>query len=411
VPAPAAAASRWRAAASVGTRCDAAGGHASGPQLERSPSFPRAAAPSATATLWLSTAALARPLAALPPVQGPSLLLFPDTYRDAFAKLGTRLEDHVDITRVEPAAYRVFFGSPSSGAGMPSSASASGSTSGGDRGTGGQSASSGSSSDGSGLAGGAHPETGGSTSNGETSSGQSPGGGCSHMDLMYDVQRMAQQLEELEQGGAPPPSLFPRPNSCLRNWWRAHAWDAPAAPACRLCCWSRWRGPRAQPWRAPHMTSTHCLRPPLPAPKGAGTEFIAWLADARRALVVGTENFIARDAEGFADLLDPSRLLPLLGKVNMLELLGQHHGRWGGEWGPGTQAREGCDGLTPNSCPPGGCRPQRSFQAPAHRSARLCAPPLRAAAAAPPADPPSAGWRGGSRTRGYAPCCPSRTFT
>jgi hypothetical protein len=54
---------------------------------------------------------------------------------------------------------------------------------------------------------------------------------------------------------------------------------------------------------------------------------VAWLADARRALVVGTENFIARDVDGFAELLDPARLLPLLGQVNVLELLGQHHGR------------------------------------------------------------------------------------
>lgn len=41
---------------------------------------------------------------------GPSLLLFPDTYEKTFEALGSSLSDHVDIRRVEPAAYRVFFG-------------------------------------------------------------------------------------------------------------------------------------------------------------------------------------------------------------------------------------------------------------------------------------------------------------
>jgi phytoene dehydrogenase-like protein len=47
----------------------------------------------------------------LPPAQeasgwrfdtGPSLLLFPDKYRECFAALGEHIEDHVDITRVRP---------------------------------------------------------------------------------------------------------------------------------------------------------------------------------------------------------------------------------------------------------------------------------------------------------------------
>ncbi|GAB4816450.1 hypothetical protein N2152v2_003496 [Parachlorella kessleri] len=41
---------------------------------------------------------------------GPSLLLFPDKYKEAFQALGSRLEEHVTIKRVEPAAYRVWFG-------------------------------------------------------------------------------------------------------------------------------------------------------------------------------------------------------------------------------------------------------------------------------------------------------------
>jgi hypothetical protein len=82
--------------------------------------------------------------------------------------------------------------------------------------------------------------------------------------------------------------------------------------------------PRPRPLPHPHPAPDSLALCP---PKGAGTEFVAWLADARRALVVGTENFIARDVDGFAELLDPARLLPLLGQVNVLELLGQHHGR------------------------------------------------------------------------------------
>jgi phytoene dehydrogenase-like protein len=40
---------------------------------------------------------------------GPSLLLMPQAYRDAFEALGTTLEEHVTLRRVDPA-YRVFFG-------------------------------------------------------------------------------------------------------------------------------------------------------------------------------------------------------------------------------------------------------------------------------------------------------------
>lgn len=41
---------------------------------------------------------------------GPSLLLFPDKYKEAFEGLGSRLEEHVEIRRVGPQAYRVWFG-------------------------------------------------------------------------------------------------------------------------------------------------------------------------------------------------------------------------------------------------------------------------------------------------------------
>lgn len=37
---------------------------------------------------------------------GPSLLLFPGTYRSTFQDLGSELDQHVEIKRVNPAAYR-----------------------------------------------------------------------------------------------------------------------------------------------------------------------------------------------------------------------------------------------------------------------------------------------------------------
>ena len=40
---------------------------------------------------------------------GPSLLLFPDKYRECFAALGEELSAHVDVVRVSPA-YRAHFG-------------------------------------------------------------------------------------------------------------------------------------------------------------------------------------------------------------------------------------------------------------------------------------------------------------
>ncbi|GBF88243.1 phytoene dehydrogenase [Raphidocelis subcapitata] len=179
---------------------------------------------------------------------GPSLLLFPDVYRSAFEKLGSRLEDHVELRRVEPAAYRVFFGPSSSGGSGSSSSSSGGGTGNGGGGSGsgsgsGSSSSSGASDSGAGAGG---------------SAAFRAGGGFSHLDLAYDVQVMSQQLERMEPG--------------------------------------------------------------------AGTEFIAWLADARRSLVVGVEEFIARDIDGLTDL-DPGRLLSLLGRVDVFELLGQHHAR------------------------------------------------------------------------------------
>jgi len=41
---------------------------------------------------------------------GPSLLLFPEVYKEAFRALGKELADYVDVRRVEPAAYRAHYG-------------------------------------------------------------------------------------------------------------------------------------------------------------------------------------------------------------------------------------------------------------------------------------------------------------
>jgi phytoene dehydrogenase-like protein len=75
---------------------------------------------------------------------GPSLLLLPQVYRDTFSWLQSDIEEHVQLARVEPAAYRVWF---ADGYGHQGS------------------------------------ETQGST-----------------LDMFYDVQRMVQQLEEVEPG-------------------------------------------------------------------------------------------------------------------------------------------------------------------------------------------------------------------
>eukprot|EP00775_Hariotina_reticulata_P005714 gene5714-5954_t len=136
---------------------------------------------------------------------GPSLLLFPNEYRQTFEYLGAQLEDYVQLVKVQPAAYRVFF------------------------------------------------------AEGALSSGSQSSSRFSSLDLLYDVQAMVQQLEHVEPG--------------------------------------------------------------------AGTQYISWLADARKALVVGTANFIARDFDGWLDFLDLRRLLPLLGQVSLPELLGNHHSR------------------------------------------------------------------------------------
>lgn len=75
---------------------------------------------------------------------GPSLLLLPQVYRDTFRWLQSDIEQHVQLARVEPAAYRVWFA------------------------------------DGCGKSG--HDSQ-----------------GCT-LDMFYDVQRMVQQLEEIEAG-------------------------------------------------------------------------------------------------------------------------------------------------------------------------------------------------------------------
>lgn len=75
---------------------------------------------------------------------GPSLLLLPQVYRDTFSWLGSSITEHVQLARVEPAAYRVWF------------------------------------------------------ADGFDSSSQAEQGAS--LDLFYDVQRMVEQLERVEPG-------------------------------------------------------------------------------------------------------------------------------------------------------------------------------------------------------------------
>lgn len=81
---------------------------------------------------------------------GPSLLLFPNTYKEVFSWLGYDLAEHVQIAKVPEAAYRVFF--------------ANGAT------------------------------------EGSTSSTKTAGPSSSYLDLLYDVQAMIEQLEQEEPG-------------------------------------------------------------------------------------------------------------------------------------------------------------------------------------------------------------------
>eukprot|EP01023_Acetabularia_acetabulum_P048604 TRINITY_DN5143_c0_g2_i7.p1 TRINITY_DN5143_c0_g2~~TRINITY_DN5143_c0_g2_i7.p1 ORF type:complete len:201 (-),score=39.13 TRINITY_DN5143_c0_g2_i7:121-723(-) len=124
---------------------------------------------------------------------GPSLLLYPNTYKQTFELLGSKMEDHVKLQRVEPAAYRAFFGDGT------------------------------------------------------------------HLELLYDINNMMEQLDAVEPG--------------------------------------------------------------------AGARYLEWLAAARIALDVGSENFIERDFTGPADVLSLAKLAPVITKVDLRDMIGIHHNR------------------------------------------------------------------------------------
>lgn len=83
---------------------------------------------------------------------GPSLLLLPQVYKQTFEWLGARLDDYVQLRRVEPAAYRVWFAGSDSGGGGAGASSQAGTTT------------------------------------------------VPYLDLLYDVQQMVQQLEQVQPG-------------------------------------------------------------------------------------------------------------------------------------------------------------------------------------------------------------------
>jgi phytoene dehydrogenase-like protein len=147
---------------------------------------------------------------------GPSLLLFPDEYRKTFEWLGSSLEEHVQLAKIEPAAYRVFFADAysSNNSSSPSTSSSSGS---------GRSSSSSSSSSSSG-------------GNASSSSGSSSNEGGSYLDLLYDVNAMVQQLERLQEGagehGQRPPYSFKPAFASLQV----------ACLCCSLPCWTAAEG-------------------------------------------------------------------------------------------------------------------------------------------------------------------------
>ncbi|EFJ43214.1 hypothetical protein VOLCADRAFT_96696 [Volvox carteri f. nagariensis] len=65
--------------------------------------------------------------------------------------------------------------------------------------------------------------------------------------------------------------------------------------------------------------------------KGAGGQYLDWLASARAALELGMEGFISRDARGLGELvagvIKDEELRSLLTSVGLAELLGSHHSR------------------------------------------------------------------------------------
>jgi hypothetical protein len=84
------------------------------------------------------------------------LLLFPHVYRHTFEYLGARLEDYVQLVKVQPAAYRVFF-----------------------------------------AEGACQEQSSNLCSSSSSSEGSSR---LSSLDLLYDVEAMVRQLEQVEPG-------------------------------------------------------------------------------------------------------------------------------------------------------------------------------------------------------------------
>ena len=117
--------------------------------------------------------------------------------------------------------------------------------------------------------------------------------GRGHLDMLYDVQKMMAQLEGVEKGAGK---------------GRSTIYVAPSHDSsCLLVIF-------IPTWRCPHIP---------------GSNYLAWLSSARAALEAGISEFIARDFDSPMDMLNLGRLLPLLPRLNVLELLGQHHSRSG----------------------------------------------------------------------------------
>lgn len=77
-----------------------------------------------------------------------------------------------------------------------------------------------------------------------------------------------------------------------------------------------------------HITLLQLLSLPWPWPDPAtGGQYLSWLGSARAALEAGMAAFIEKDFDSPLDMLDLPKLLPLLPRLNVLELLGQHHGQ------------------------------------------------------------------------------------
>lgn len=145
-----------------------------------------------------------------------------------------------------------------------------------------------------------------------------------HLDMLYDQQKMVEQLEAVEPGAG-------RRVAVAFKTFLPGSWPLPCLAALKHHwhnCWpERGISGTAPAMRVSNSTAAGAAALALPFTSCAGGQYLSWLASARAALEAGMAAFIEKDFDTPLDMLDLSKLLPLLPRLNVLELLGQHHGQ------------------------------------------------------------------------------------